>query len=118
MDQETTQELFRSECHESLLATVRVVFPAKRDLAICEINQPVIGDGHPMCVAREIVEDVLWPAEWWLGINHPVLLEQRTQEGAKRPVLYQWFQGAGQAEITLAVESLEPGDKLATENTA
>lgn len=51
MQQEPAQELFASDSHQPVLIAMRVVLPAKLDLAVRELDQPVIRDGHPMCVA-------------------------------------------------------------------
>jgi len=34
-----------------------------------------------MSVAGQIVKDVFWSAEGWLGVDDPVLLEQSAQKG-------------------------------------
>jgi hypothetical protein len=78
-----------------VLVSMPVILPAERDLVVCEINQTMVGDGHAMGVAGQIVENVLGPAEWRLGLNDPALAEQGTQEGAKRPFLGQQFRGPG-----------------------
>jgi hypothetical protein len=45
----------------------------KADLPITDIDNTVIGDGHAMRVAPEILEDVLRPFEGTLGVDDPVL---------------------------------------------
>ena len=41
----------------------------------------MVGDGHAMGIAAQVVEDVFGAAEGWFGVNHPVLSEQRSQPG-------------------------------------
>lgn len=118
MQQEAAQELFGSYGHQPSLVAMRVVLPAKPDLAVGELNQPVIGDSHPMRVAGQIMENVLRPAERRLGIDDPVLTEQGSQEGTEGPILRQCFEGTWQAEIALLVGSLESCNELAAEDTA
>jgi len=55
MQEETPEELLRGECHQPVFISVRVILPAKRDLAVREINQTLVGESHPMCVAGQIV---------------------------------------------------------------
>jgi len=52
MDQESAQELIYGERHDLLLTAARIVFPAKRDLAILERNQSMVGDGDAMRITR------------------------------------------------------------------
>ena len=80
-----------------------IVFPAEGDLAIGEVDDPVVGDGHAMRVAGQIVEDVFGSSERRLGIDDPVVGEQRPDEGAWNTFSCgQRFQRAGQAELPAA----------------
>ena len=36
----------------------------------------MVGDGHAMSVAAQILEHILWAAEGAFGVDHPVLAEQ------------------------------------------
>jgi hypothetical protein len=55
MQQEPADKLLGGECHPALAAAVCVVLPTKRDLAILHAEEPMIGDGHPVGVARRVV---------------------------------------------------------------
>ncbi len=59
MEQEPPQKLLGGDGHKPLLAFVGIIFPAKGDLAIGNVNDPVVGDSDAMCVSGQIVEDVL-----------------------------------------------------------
>ena len=54
------------------------IAPAKGDLAIGKGHQAMVGDGHAMGVAAQILEHVLGAAEGAFGVDHPVLAEQWT----------------------------------------
>ena len=41
----------------------------------------MIGDGHAMGIAGQVLQHVLRPAKGRLGINHPVFPKQSAQEG-------------------------------------
>lgn len=84
MDQESAQELMGRNGHDFLLATMRIIFPAKRHSIILEGNQSMVGDGDTVRIAREIVQNMLGTAEGWLGVNDPVGSEQLAEEAAKR----------------------------------
>ena len=75
MEKEAAQKLFRRYCHQLLFAAMRIILPAERDLAIGKGNDPMVGDGDAMCVAGQVMKDVLRAAERWLGIHDPVLAE-------------------------------------------
>ena len=52
---ESAQKLICGDCHDLLLAAVRIVFPEKRDPIILERNQSMVGDGDAVRIASEIV---------------------------------------------------------------
>jgi hypothetical protein len=69
MQKETSQELWRGECHLPLLITVRIILPAEGNLVTREGHETVVGDGHAMGVAGEITKHMMRAAEGWLGID-------------------------------------------------
>lgn len=83
MEQEPPKELMGGYGHQPLFALMRIILPTKGDLAIGKVYDPVIGDGNAMRVAGQILEDVFRTAEWRFRIDHPVLTEQRSEEGRK-----------------------------------
>ena len=76
MLEEAAQELLRRERHGALLTAVRVVLPAKGDLEVGDREQAMVGDGHAIGVAGQVVKDVFGSAEGLLGIDDPVLLKE------------------------------------------
>ena len=87
-------------------------------LPSARIDDPVVGDGDPVRVAGQILENMLWATERWLGIDDPVLAKQGTEKGAEGFVLRQWFEPAGQAELAPSEGALEAGDELAAKHAA
>src|SRR5678816_3625576 len=71
------RRLFRSSKRSIHITGIRivmgVVFPAEAHLSIGYVHQPMVGDCDTMSVPSQIVQDVVWTAEWSLGIHHPVL---------------------------------------------
>jgi hypothetical protein len=51
VEEEPPQKLLGGDSHQPLLAVVGIIFPAKSDVAISNIDDPVIGDGDAMRVA-------------------------------------------------------------------
>jgi len=106
VEQETAQELLRTERHHSLLITVGIILPAESNLVAVEGHEAVVGDGHAMSVTGEIAEHMMRTAERWLGVDDPVLTEQGTQEGAECLFFGQWFKSSGEGKLVLLESSL------------
>src|SRR5258707_13079449 len=71
VEQKSPDEFVRREGHGFLLIVVAVVSPVKFHLAIFDVDDPMIGNGHPVGVAPDIVHDLLRPSERWLGVDDP-----------------------------------------------
>src|SRR5580704_15896217 len=80
MEQEPPEKFFGSHSHQPSLALVGIVFPAESDLAIGKVHDPVVRDGDAMRVAGQVVEDMFRTAKRSLGVDHPILTEQRSQK--------------------------------------
>jgi hypothetical protein len=50
-----------------------IVLPQESDLAVREIDQPVVGDGDAMGIAGQLLQNMLRPTKGPLGINNPVV---------------------------------------------
>jgi hypothetical protein len=72
MQQETPDEFIGGQSHRFDLAAGPVVLPLERDLIVSHIEQAVVRDGYAMGIAAHIVEDLLRPGEWTLGVDHPL----------------------------------------------
>ena len=83
VDQESAQKLICGDCHDLLLAAVRMVFPEKQDPIILERNQSMVGDGDAVRIASEIVQNMLGTAEGRLGIDDPVLAKELSEKFSK-----------------------------------
>jgi hypothetical protein len=80
MQEKAAQELVGAHGHHPLFVTPGVVLPSERDFAILEPDQPVVGDGNPMGIPGEVLQDVLGSAEWPFCVYDPVLPEKLSQE--------------------------------------
>ena len=78
----------------------------------------MVGNGHAMRVAGQVLEYVFRPAEWWLGVDHPILPEQLSQEAVKELGFAQMLEIPMEAELVLAEQALQPRDELATKDAA
>src|SRR5215472_15002612 len=53
--------------------------PAEGNLAVIDAEQAVIGNGHAMRVAAEVIQDLFGAPEGRLGVNHPLGVAKRCQ---------------------------------------
>jgi hypothetical protein len=60
-----------------------IVSPAEGDAIVLEGHETMVGDGHAMSVAGQVVENMFDAAEGWLGIDDPVLLAKLPEEVAE-----------------------------------
>ena len=73
VDQEAADELGGGERHDllALAAFGTIVLPSEGDAVAVAGDQPAVGDGDAVGIARQIGQHRLWPAERALGIDHP-----------------------------------------------
>ena len=69
-----------SESHLAALTVMSVVLPAKGDVFVVQRQQSVVGDGHAMRVAGQILQDMFRPSERCLGVDDPILPEESAEE--------------------------------------
>jgi len=118
VEQEASQELLNGKRHQALFVFVRRIPPAKRDLAIDQGDEPVIGDGDAMSVGAEIAQHMFRPSEGFLGIDDPVVAEQDPQPGSKGAWLSKGQKAAVELERARKKSAAESGDELAAEDAA
>src|SRR5678815_5910332 len=116
------RRLFRSSERSIHITGIRVVmgvvFPAEAHLSIGNVHQPMVGDCDTMSVPSQIVQDVVWTAEWSLGIHHPVLSKERAEKGMERLLIRQRKACAIERELLPLESALHAGHKLPAENPA
>jgi hypothetical protein len=71
MHQEAPNELIGVQCHRLDLVAMAVILPLESDLAFFDVKQTIIGDRYAMSVSANVVEHLLRPGEWALGIDDP-----------------------------------------------
>jgi len=71
---------------------IAIIFPAKLNLVVVDIEEAIVGDGDAVRVSCDVLEDLFRSGEGALRVNHPILLLDRrdvTQEGVARPKGFQ-----------------------------
>ena len=118
MLQEAPQELGGRERHLSLLVAARVILPAEGDALTVESQQAMIADGDTVSVPAEVAQHLASAAESWLGINDPVLPEQRAEKSQKQLGLFERRVGRRELQFLVAERPLEAAHELATKHLA
>ena len=77
------EKLFSRKRHVAGCVLVPGVFPTKRDLTVLEIHESVVGDGDPMRVTGQVMEDVFGPAERRLGVDDPINVMEWADKGGE-----------------------------------
>ena len=67
-----------------MAVAVPVILPAEADLSTVHGHQPIVGDGNPVGISPNIIEDLSRPGERPLGIDHPLGLPDRRQVAPER----------------------------------
>ena len=83
VQQEASEEVVDVERQRAHLAPVPVVLPSKRDGVVGDADEPVIGNGDAVGVAREVVQHVGGAAKGRLRVDDPRLAMERSEPGAK-----------------------------------
>ena len=78
-----------------------IILPAKGNPLAIEGYEALVGDSDAMGVTGEIAEDMMGTTEGWLGMDDPVLAEERSQEGEEGFLIFEWLEGAGESELML-----------------
>ena len=76
----------------------------------------MVGDGHTVSVAAQIVQHILGATEGTFQVHHPVLSKQRPQPGGKDLGLSEEFQISLEAKLTVLKSLFERIDELAAKD--
>ena len=92
--------------------------PAKRDLAIGQGDEPVMGDGDAVGVSAEITQGLLGTTEGRFAIDHPVMPEQLGEPSGEDLGVSERLQIAIEAQLSFAAGALQRSHELAAKNPA
>jgi hypothetical protein len=115
--QETPDEFIGGQGHRFDLASSPVILPLEADLIAFYIEQAIVGDGHAMGIAADIVENLLRPGERALGIDHPLGSFRPGQMPDKREAFTKWLQCAEKLQSAGIERVLQGFEKQASEQT-
>ena len=97
VEQEAADELRGLKSHRAAAVVVPGVAPAKAHLSVLEADEPSVGNGDPMSVAGQVLQNVLGPAEGRLRVDHPLLSLQASEQRVKGTRCRKCSQLAGEA---------------------
>jgi hypothetical protein len=118
VQQKAAEELDRIQGHGLGTAAIRVVLPRKADSAIFQREQAVIGNGHAVSVASQILENALRSAKGRLNVDHPFRCGCFFTQRPERIRLGQRTEFAGEAERALAESLFQLVQELLAEAAA
>ena len=120
MLKESPDEFLGIQGHLSELLSA-VVTITEGDLAISDVGESVVGDGNSMGVPAEVVEDLLWASERFLGVDDPLFALGLVDKGCVTTWIFQFREIALEVEALLLVgrEQAREEDlaEMASENT-
>jgi len=83
MQQEAPDEFVDCQRHGLVCGPVFAILPSKRDIVAVEADEPIVGDGHTMGLATQIIEHVSGVAEGRFCIDHPLGLCRECEKGGE-----------------------------------
>jgi hypothetical protein len=71
VQQEAAAKLFGLDYHRLLLGIVALILVAECDLALRDVQEPMIGNGQPVGITADVVQDLFGAGKRPLGVDHP-----------------------------------------------
>ena len=83
MEEKAADKLDGIQRHEFGLVAMGRISPAESDAAILHRHQAPVGNGNAVGIAGQIFEDLLGSTEGRLGMDHPVLVFELSNEAVE-----------------------------------
>ena len=113
VEEKASKKLVDVKRERAYLTAVTIVLPSKRDGGGGDVDEPVVGDGHPVGVAGEVVQHVGRAAKGWLRIDDPGLAVEGSEKRTEGLFGRQRSELARKGKAALATRLAETGDELA-----
>lgn len=118
VEEKTAQELIHRKRHSALLVAVRRISPTESDVAICQGNQAMVGDGHSMGIAAEVFENMFRAAKGPFAVDDPIVAIELPDQGAESLRVGKVLELAMKANLALCECTLQRCGKLAPKDAA
>ena len=116
VEQETSNEFLGRKGHGFELVAVAAIPVSECDRSIFDFEDAVVGNGDAMCIAAEVVEDFLRPAERSLGVDDPVLAAELVDEVVESGLGLELSGLAREYQLVLGKGLLKKLDKFTAEH--
>ena len=117
VEEETAGELPKRK-GESSDPLAAVLLETERDGPVVDLKQPVVGDRDAVCIATEVLQNLLGAVEGRLGIDNPFGAPCLVEEAVERCRAPVGNEAAVQLQPSVPERLGEPCQELATEETA
>ena len=116
--QEAAQKFLASQGHGALFVVMRVVLPSEGNLGIADCENAVVGDGHAMRIASQIVQHMFWTAKRWFGVDDPFFSKQGAQECREGFFVGQREAFSVEGQLVSSKSASQSGHELPAKDTA
>ncbi|MEA2961467.1 MAG: hypothetical protein QOI46_1565 [Alphaproteobacteria bacterium] len=120
VEQEAADELVGAERHDALAvrAIAAIILVAEGDAGLVEGEEPPVGDGDAVSVAREVGEHRFGAGEGWLGVDHPAFVADRREVAQEDAPVSERCEAAEEGKLACVVECDQPGQEQTAEQLA
>lgn len=101
-----------------MLTAMRIVFPAKGNVAVHHRENAAIANRYPVRIAGKISQNLLRAAERGLGINYPLAPVGLVKQSLKTRSSLESREGSVKMELAFALRFPKKRQELATEQAA
>jgi hypothetical protein len=105
---QTAQEFHGLERHGAQAVAALVLLGAEAHLAVLQGDEPVVGDGHAMGRAGEVLQDMPGVPDGLFSVDDPLLVAQGGEESLPGLRFNEFPTATRQGQLTLAIEMLQP----------
>jgi hypothetical protein len=106
VEQEASDELDARDRHGPLLSR-GAVLPPEFDLLVIDGDDALVGDGDAVGVASQILQDLGWATEGWLGVDDPLLAAEVGDRAGPGGEIAKSFELAVELDLAVSVGGFE-----------
>ena len=110
MQHQPPQEFHGLEREGTQAVAALVVLGAEGHLATLQGHEPMVGDGHAMRRAGQVLQDVLRVLDGLFGVDDPLLVAQRREEPLPGGGLGKFPTTTREGQLVLAIELCKAGE--------
>lgn len=115
VEQETADELEGVQGHGLDPVAVGVVSVSEGDLVAIQAEDAVVGDGYPVGISAQVVDDPVWASEGGFAVDVPVFVVEARQQALEGRGRLSGFDLSREDQFTVRECLFEKGEELASE---